>query len=373
MLVYRSTVAAAALAGALLVGCSAPDQPTDLRTDGPPNVTTVTVLSDLRTSVDPGFNGIPRLIESATHCRLNDEKRPGLVGLPSVETTQVCPDDLGKPSDEEGVAEGAPPSWFVRVVFDKLLDPDVEDLVPETDSDGNPTGSTLGTLANTQPVTLTCNGADVAYGGYYVPNGNSVSWPLGPALYIQPDSAVSVPTQATCEVGIKDMVHNKNGESVPTNQRSFQFKIAPMKLRFAVVGGNEIDDPADTADGSIEHDPHVPVRFYWTAGFTAPDPNQALVFEGADASICETGGTPVTQADVIQVADGATGTSKPLILDVKLNTHPTDATDKRVWKPTTFYRIEFATGAKLTPTQGGPDGLFPDGYKLCFQTKAATM
>ncbi len=118
---------AALSAGALLVGCAVPDLPTDLRKDGPPNVTTVTVMSDLRTGVDPGFPQGPldlsRLIETATHCRINDEKRPGLVGLPTQKTTQVCPDDLGMPSPAEGSAEAAPPNWFVRVVFDKLLDP----------------------------------------------------------------------------------------------------------------------------------------------------------------------------------------------------------------------------------------------------------
>src|ERR1041384_7612125 len=123
MLVYRSTVAAAIFVGALLVGCSAPDQPTDLRKDGPPNVTTVTVMSDLRTGVDPDFPrgsfDLSRLIESATYCRVGDEKRPSLVGLPTLRTAQVCPNDLTKPSDTDGVAEGAPPNWFVRVVFDE--------------------------------------------------------------------------------------------------------------------------------------------------------------------------------------------------------------------------------------------------------------
>lgn len=398
MLVYRSTVAAAVLTSGLLVGCSAPDQPTDLRTDGPPNVTAVTVRSDLRSTVDPDFPSggldLARLLETATHCRIGDEKRPGLVGLPTLRATQVCPEDLALASSTEGTAEGAPPNWFVRIVFDKLLDPDVEELVDQLDANGNPVIPNVkqGTLLNTQPVTLKCNGVDVAYDrarplapiSYYVPNGSRVSWPLGPALYIQPDKPVGVPTGATCEIGIKDMVVNKAGESVPTDQRTFQFKIAPMKLRFSVIDGVQIDDPADAADGTLALDPHVPVKLFWTAAFNPPDPAQIQIFEGPnlnattgdgdpDPAVCGAGGTQVNTADVIQVANGPVGVSSALVMDVKLNTHPTNAMDKRVWKPTTTYRVEFGSNAKLTPTQGGADGTIPAGYKLCFHTTTAAM
>ena len=187
MLVYRSTVAAAILYGALLVGCSAPEQQTDLRKDGPPNVTAVMVMSDLRTAVDPRPPGLSRLLESATYCRVGDEKRPGHVGLPDFSTTQVCPEDLTKGSDTPGTAEAAPPNWFVRVVFDKLLDASVEDLVPVNMAD--PTGAQKGTLMRTQPVTLKCNGVDVPYDGYYAPGGSSQSWPPGPDLFITPLSS----------------------------------------------------------------------------------------------------------------------------------------------------------------------------------------
>lgn len=383
MLVYRSMVAAAMCTGALLVGCVVPDQPTDLRKDGPPNVTAVTVMSDLKTSIDPRPPRISRLIESATFCRPGDEKRPGLVGLPDISTYQVCPEDFEAPSPTLGAVEGAPPSWFVRVVFDKLLDPNVEDLVPMDPT--MPAGTLVGTLADTQPVTLTCNGIDVPYGGYYVPNGNRISWPLGPALFVQPLSAVSVPTGALCKIDIKDMVHNKRGESVPNDQRSYTFKIGPMNLRFSVIGQVKVDGPAAAADGTIELDPHVPVKFFWTAAFNTPDPAQIQIFEGPnlsgttgdgdpDPAVCGTGGTMVPMADTIQVAnDPAVGATKALVMDVKLNTHPTDPmVDKRVWKPTTTYRIEFGPNAKLTPKQGGAVGMIPAGYKLCFHTTAAT-
>lgn len=378
MLAYRSTIATIAIAaplaaGALLVGCATPDLPTDLRTSGPPNITTVTVMSDLRTGADPGFPQGPfdlsRLIESATHCRINDEKRPGLVGLPTKKTTQVCPDDLSMASPTEGSAEAAPPSWFVRIVFDKLLDPNVEDLVPQLDANMKPTGVMLGTLVNTQPVTLTCNGIAVPYNGYYVPNGNRVSWPLGPALYIQPLNAASVATGATCEVGIKDIVHNKQGESVPADQRSFTFKIAPMRLRFSVPA------PSDGAPGKIALDPATPVKFSWTAAFTTmPDPAEIEIFEGpntadgmADTTVCDEGGTPLPASDIATSANGPAATTTALIMNLQLRS----SGPMFAWKPNTTYRIEFGANAKITPKQGGPAGTFPPGYKLCFHTTAA--
>jgi len=385
MLVYRSTVAAAIFTGALLVGCTAPDQPTDLRKDGPPNITTVTVMSDLRTSVDPSppFLG-GRLYESAVFCRLNDEKRPSLVGLPDFSTLQICPDDRSKPLAPQDIGEGAPPNWFARVVFDKLLDPTVEDLIPQVDAAGKPVldgaGNQImvGSLKSTQPVTLTCDdgkgGPKVAipYDGYYVPNGNSISYPLGPALFIQPVgppvSAVSVPTGATCEVAVKDMVHNKAGESVPTEQRSYPFTIAPMALRFSNP------DPSDGDPGTIEVDPSSPVEFFWTAAFTTPiaaaditissAPNLA---NGDPANICDAGGTAVAPADIVTAQRGTGVFTTQLVMQLKL----TSAAPK-AWAPTTTYRVEFTPNFKITPKQGGAAGTFPTGYSLCFHTTAPT-
>jgi hypothetical protein len=376
MLVYRSTVAAAIFAGALLVGCTAPDQPTDLRTDGPPNITAVMVMSDLRTPSDPSPPRLGgRLYESATFCRASDEKRPGLVGLPDVTTMQVCPEDLTKDVADSGKVEGAPPNWFARVVFDQLLDPTVEDLVDQLDAMMKPTGTKLGTIATTQPVTLQCTNAagtlvDVPYGGYYVPNGNSISWPLGPALFVQPTSAVSVPVGATCQVGVKDMVHNKAGDQVASDQRSkkFEFKIAPMDLRFSDP------DPEDGKDGAIEVSPKSPVRFFWTAALQAtPTVTDIQIFEGPnlnagadpDPAVCGTGGTQVLATDILATRNGAGAATTSLIMNLAVK-DPASAT--HLWKENTTYRVQFGPNAKVTPNQGGADGTFPTGYKLCFHT-----
>lgn len=371
MLVYRSTVAAAILYGALLVGCSAPEQQTDLRKDGPPNVTAVMVMSDLRTAVDPRPPGLSRLLESATYCRVGDEKRPGHVGLPDFSTTQVCPEDLSKGSETPGTAEGAPPNWFVRVVFDKLLDASVEDLVPVNMAD--PTGAQKGTLMRTQPVTLKCNGVDVPYDGYYAPGGSSQSWPPGPDLFITPLSAVGVQTGANCELSLKDIIHNKKGEAVPTDQRQFTFKIAPMRLRFS--------DPAPSAstqDGSFEQDVTTPVLFYWTGALRAfaagptdfPAAADIQIYEGTSAAICTAAVgtlTRVPDAEVSVDRLGATATTTALIMALNVTSGGMDL----AWKPETFYRIEFGTGARVLASQGGPPGTFPANYKLCFVTSAA--
>src|SRR3954453_4524894 len=143
MLDYRSTVVAAGAVMSTLLGCGDPDLPTDLRTSGPPNVTAVLVMSDLETGIDPDSEKagvLDRYLEEATFCRLNDDKRPRLIGLQDGRTPEVCPDDLTMKAMNDGVAAGAPPVWFVRIVFDKLLDPSIEDLEPVLDQSGMPTG-----------------------------------------------------------------------------------------------------------------------------------------------------------------------------------------------------------------------------------------
>jgi hypothetical protein len=280
------------------------------------------------------------------------------------------------PSATERTVEGAPPNWFARVVFDQLLDPTVEDLVPQLDAMMKPTGVILGTLANTQPVTLQCTNAagtlvDVPYSGYYVPNGNRISWPLGPALFVQPVNAVSVPVGATCQVGVKDMVHNKAGDQVAADQRTkkFEFKIAPMALRFSDP------DPEDGMNGDIEVGLKSPVRFFWTAALqAAPVVTDIKIFEGPnlnagadpDPAVCGAGGTAVLATDLLVARNGTGAATTSLIMNLALK-DPADAT-KPLWKANTTYRVEFGPNAKVTPNQGGADGTFPAGYKLCFHT-----
>jgi hypothetical protein len=213
-----TTVGALALLGA----CDDSTARTDLRPEGPPDVLAVLVLND-------SVNG---LVEAATYCKPNDETRPVLVGLPDFTTTTLCPEDGSQIAMAE---DAAPDTFYVRIMFDELLDPSVEDLIPILDENGLETGSFTGSLANTQPVTLKCTGVDgmlheIAYDGYYSPSGNAVTWPVGPSLVIKQVGDVIVPTNSLCEVTIKDFVKDKQGESVPTDQRGpFKFKVSGIK------------------------------------------------------------------------------------------------------------------------------------------------
>jgi hypothetical protein len=397
MLDCRSTIAAVgAFVGALLAGCGDPDLPTDLRTSGPPNVTAVTVMSDLETSIDPSSEktgGLDRLLEDATYCRIGDDKRPGLVGLPDIRTIQVCPDDLGAKAMDDGVAPGAPPVWFVRVVFDKLLDASIEDLVPSPDGNG-----TVGSLKNTQPVALQCDGVDIAYDGYYVPNGNKQSWPLGPALFIQPLSPTDAPTGASCTVSLRDIIHNKAGQSVPTDQRDYKFVLAPMSFRFSDP------EPDDKNDGSIVVSPTTPVNLFWTAelkagatittvtgsgskSITLSDldptkislrsaPNMGITSTNPDGdpdpSVCQGGGTAVDPGQIRAYLLGPNATTAALVLSIDAGGNavtPTAQMDQ-LWQPTTTYLLTFSDGAAVTPKQGGDPGALPGAsdFSLCFHT-----
>lgn len=209
----------------VFVGCGVPEQNTDLRPEGPPEVLAVLV------GTDPSA----QLSESATFCAKDDAKRPTGVGLPDFSFVQICDDD---PAVEAAMVDNAyPDGWYIRVMFDELLDPSVEELIEITDPDtGMGTDTFYGTLANTQPVTLQCESVsggmvNVPYDGYYSPAGNAVTWPLGPSLVIKPDEPRAIATSSMCTVSLKDTIRDKDGELVPAAQRGpFPFKVAPLQI-----------------------------------------------------------------------------------------------------------------------------------------------
>ena len=83
-------------------------------------------------------------------------------------------------------------------MFDELLDADRVETLDCTDiPDVGEICS--GSFAETNPVSLSCDGAEVAYTGYYVPNGNRVTYPLGPSIFVTPDpDSFAAPTGSTC-------------------------------------------------------------------------------------------------------------------------------------------------------------------------------
>src|SRR5205085_1384889 len=133
--------------------------------------------------------------------------RPGLVGLPDFTTTTLCPVDINE--DATMATDASPDTFYVRIMFDELLNPSIETLDPILDDNGLETGSFTGSLRDSLPVSLKCLGVDgimhdIAYDGYYSPSGNAVTWPVGPSLVIKPAHNVTIPSNADCEVSIKD-------------------------------------------------------------------------------------------------------------------------------------------------------------------------
>ncbi len=236
MFVYlprRGWYGAMAIASTFAIGACGPgNQPSALRPDGPPEVLTVDLPApDPRIAIGEEAPG--SLIELAAFCKTQgpndgakgagDPQRPSEVLTTEQYDLQVCPDDDTMPAP--ALTNVDPSTWYVRIQFDELLDPKVEDLVPITDANGNPTGGEMGTLANTQPVTLQCqsstgNGAlvDVPYDGYYDPSGDSVSYPLGPSLVINPADPTLVATGSMCQITLKNTIKDKDENPVPTDQ-----------------------------------------------------------------------------------------------------------------------------------------------------------
>lgn len=235
MLRYRTQGLLAAGLG-FVAACSDAEVKTDLRPDGPPDV--LALLS--QSQVD--------LLEDAVYCRYVgdtlDPKAPAFVGNPLSGGSLVCPPTK---AEFDAAAPGASNFGFgLRIMFDELLNADrVETLDCDLDDDGVTDDPLIceGSLASTQPITITCtptgnSAVTLDYTGYYVPNGNRVTFPVGPSIYALPDlSATAFPTGTPCNVTIKDSVVDKDNIAVDTAQRSIDFKLADL----ALVGTDPVD------------------------------------------------------------------------------------------------------------------------------------
>ncbi|MDX2089029.1 MAG: Ig-like domain-containing protein [Kofleriaceae bacterium] len=301
--------------------CDDPTQNTDLRPDGPPEVLAVLVMND----------AAAHLRETATYCAPNDSKRPTLVGLPDFTTTQICDPDMAEPASM--VTDAYPDGWYIRVMFDELLDPDIEELEEIEDPDtGEGTGTYYGTIANTKPVKLECesvNGGmvEVEYDGYYSPSGNQITWPLGPSLVIKPNHPELIATNKMCRVTLKENIVDKSGEQVPADQLGpYAFQIAPITPIFI--------DPEDGAevDGIQLWYDNVYVQFN-TEGM---DPASIACDDGTNGDECEFSFSP----------DLGGGYSYP-ISHSEFGFGPNDAPMTE-----TEYVFEFKEGAKVVDRCG---------------------
>jgi hypothetical protein len=236
------------------------------------------------------------------------------------------------------VEDAVPLSWYVRVQFDELLNPDIEELIPIADSD-----LFQGSLAKTQPVVLSCGGVNVAYDGYWNPSGNNITFPLGPSLYIAPtaDAITTIPTGSDCALMLKaDVIVDKDGEHVPAAQVGpYPFKIAPMLLLSA--------DPAPPRDAAKPTPvaPEDPVVLTFNAQVDVASLDAALVTITEVTSCTDTAGIPHT-AVIKAVSKDPTSVAISILdapsADVAFDQKKT-------------YVITFAAGAQVTQdiTPGG--------------------
>lgn len=242
------------------VACSQPDLKTDLRPEGDPEILTVMQHSGVDFS------------ETAVYCHYvngtRDVNAPGFVGDPILGGSIICPEaqsDFVAADLDPRVIPDDGVNWAVRVQFDELLDPSVEQLKMdiEVPDPNDPTatiiqtvpcdpevGTCYGTIADTNPVRLTCGATNtvIGYDGYYVPNGNRDTFPLGPSLFVNPSlddlALAAFPTGTPCKLAINDNVVDKDGNKVPTMQNSFDLKIADLALLDIF--------PADHADAAAQ-------------------------------------------------------------------------------------------------------------------------
>lgn len=361
---YRANLLAALGLLTGVVACDNPVQKSDLRVSGAPNVTAVLV----RLAPGDTNDGAP---EVATYCRKNDEKRPGLIALISpVAQVQVCPEDLSKGAALEGIAETTSGSWLIRIVFDQLLDSSIEELLAINET------KTIGTLRNTQPVELKCNGTAIPYDGYYIPNGNNLGWSPGPALVIIPAMDASnavmpdlIPTGASCVLTLTDFITNKSGTAVSSDAREFTFKTAALKsLAISVdpVMVEKTDDVAPLADTAS-------LVLAFNANISAPFPASDVelfsgpnVGEDPDIAVCNGGGTASTAKTSYNINKG-----KPVKSQIAIGDSGAEAGKNFISGRT--YRMQFRAGATVAAVAGGSATLAIPGAtdavsSVCFFT-----
>jgi hypothetical protein len=222
---------------ALAAACGDPELASDLNTEGPPEVTEVNVRTESGID-DP--SGLQRG-ESATYCRSGEQYKVNGTYCPLMRDGTDTP--IPGMRDKAPAVDADPQTWYVRVIFDELLDPSIEELVDGT-----------GHITQSHPLELTCNGSAIPYDGWYDPGGTHLSYAPGPSLVAtfvgvndQGDTLV-VATRSHCTIEINDNVVDKDGNAVPADQRvgpPYSFDVAP--LSFSV-------EPADGTTGVLVDD-----------------------------------------------------------------------------------------------------------------------
>jgi hypothetical protein len=314
----RTRGALALGAGILMTGClSDPTLKTGLRPEGPPEVLAVL-------AVEPNVTNH----EGPAFCKYVgaelDDKGPGFV-----QGATICP-RLASDFEAEGLV---PLGWDIRIVFDELLNGDaVEELDCDRNDDGEEDDPLIceGHIANTQPVTLTCGGAVIGYDGYYYPNGNKESFPVGPSLYVTPDPVVlGFPTGTDCNITINAVVVDKSGVGVAPGTDSSTFA---LRLQDLAVFQTDPVDADDLADREVIA-PDRPVAF----GFNANLDDASVTV--ADVALLDGAGAPIGTVDVF--VDSFNGASDGVFIGSTVDLAPGN------------YTARLVSGATFTEMNGG--------------------
>ena len=313
--------------GLALFACGDEDVRSDLNTEGPPRVITVTATSE-------------SLGEAATYCSTDPAERLN---------ANYCPTDpeaLGVST----LTDTLPIGWEVRVVFNELLfAADAEDLLPCLDNDHNgrcedtnlnPScsipdvdcvdGVNHGSLVRTQPVTLNCGGQAIPYDGFYQPAGNHLTQTPGPALIIQPIfPAGFAATGATCEVTVRAGLRGKDMQEV-TMGGPYSFQIAPLGIYFT-----------DPDSGTTNVDPGASIDIQFNAYMDA------------------------NTFDNIEVTETVSGTAHPVVAFELFDGYVVVQSANGAWDPGIEYTLTVNSG--VGDIRGGQ---FTGPFSMTFTTTA---
>lgn len=298
---------------ALSAGCSDPDLASELNTKGPPEVVEINVRSESAV-LGPGDPSGLQAGESATFCRPGDQYLVNTVYCPLARDGSNAPIP-GERALAAPVLDADPRSWYVRVIFDELLDPSIEELA--TDDSGNVSGH----IAGSQPFVVTCGSQAIEYDGWLDPSGNHLSYPPGPGLVAIYTAFVA--TGSVCQIQINDNVLDKDGKGVPAEQTGpYDFAIAPLTVySIAPADGSE----GVALDATIEVELNAPIdvasvatRVVLRAGATeVPGTHivdDAFVVLTPDAALEPTTTYTVTvESGITDVAGGPLELEEPLV------------------------------------------------------------
>lgn len=338
----------------------------ELRIEGPPDVLAVMVA---RAPVQSTI-----ILEEATFCRPNDTKRPARVNLPNLSTTEVCPEDVGK--TVETFQEAFPAFWYVRIMFDELLDydeyePDERARLTTRSQPVTHLGElrlfeARAPLAIGTPVSLTCNGVTVPYNAFYRSTGTRETWPVGPSIEIHPLNTQQVPANAVCEMSLyKGAIRDRDGISPAASQLGpYRFKIAPISL---LIPYGAASAPYGTT-GALPilgaGNPPFRIDFNHYLNPASFDASDVRVFRDA---VDNDPSTPLTECGggtevAARVAEGPStpGSGLPSSMTIA------DATSDGDWAVGSQYRVEVG-GGQVADRAGGSNPL--QRYTLCFRTR----